>query len=144
MFECVCVCLSAWSVRASFVLCVFKQDTNIDCSLIILPSALFTASINSLMLVRHIVDTKRKDKVVEWRCNISTLHTDKDINLLNSKLMSLQNIISCRILTKTLLASDRWLWEDWEVWWIWELWMCIFRAAVQERLVIGFFHQQVW
>lgn len=49
--------------------CVFKQDTNIDCSLIILPSALFKALINSLILERHAVDTERKDEVVGWRCN---------------------------------------------------------------------------
>lgn len=32
---------------------VFKQDTNIDCSLIILPSALFKASITVLCRGRH-------------------------------------------------------------------------------------------
>ena len=42
---------------------MFKQDTNIDCSLIILPFALFKASINSLMLGRHGADAGRKDKV---------------------------------------------------------------------------------
>lgn len=60
---CVLACVSVHASSA----CVFKQDSNIGCSLIILPSALFKASINSLMPGRHAVETEGKDEAVGWK-----------------------------------------------------------------------------
>lgn len=57
-------------------------------------------------------------------------YTDKDNDLVK---------LTCRILTKAQLASDQWQWENWEVRLVWGVGMCIFRAAVQETLLVGLF-----
>lgn len=71
LLSCICVCVCVFTHLFACMhrlsVCVFKQDTNIDCSLIILPSALFKALINSLILERYTVDAERKDEVLKVR-----------------------------------------------------------------------------
>lgn len=122
--ECVCVCPSV-----CLHVCVFKQDTNIDCSLIILPSALFKASINSLMLWRHSVDTERRDKVVGFEMrHVLLIET---VTLTNEQ-------VEYELNTVKPLALDQRLRGNWDARWVYGTGLCIFVAPVMAHSSLQF------